>query len=278
MAFPLVSTSGVHSADTTPISSRGIGLDQSRPGNCCVTPGPRLPLSSAHPPFPAAHKGGGRPVFWLSRLISGQGRGAHARPAAFKMPSKGAWAARRLSVGPRLSSGSRGPGIEPHLRGGRFSLSLCSPCSCSHVLSQVNILKKKPSRPPFLQPTPWSCAELASARVGRPQPRRVGRGPARSCQQGGASRRGGGRGQTAGSCGGGWLRMPCPDVRSPPRARRQLQQPGESGPPPLGVSGCGQLGGGRGLLWAQPPSDLALSCGEPPRAAGAGGAPPEGGD
>nr|XP_025846380.1 collagen alpha-1(III) chain-like [Vulpes vulpes] len=31
--------------------------------------------------------------------------------------------------------------------------------------------------------------------------------------------------------------MPCPDVRSPPRARRQLQQPGESGPPPLGVSG-----------------------------------------
>ncbi|CAD7670668.1 unnamed protein product [Nyctereutes procyonoides] len=31
--------------------------------------------------------------------------------------------------------------------------------------------------------------------------------------------------------------MPCPDVRSPPRARRQLWRPGESRPPPLGVSG-----------------------------------------
>ena len=63
--------------------------------------------------------------------------------------------------------------------------------------------------------------------------------------------------------------MPCPDVRSPPRARRQLWRPGESGPPALGVSGRGQLGGGRGPLWARPPSDLALSCGDPPpRAAG----------
>ncbi|XP_048961545.1 collagen alpha-1(I) chain-like isoform X1 [Canis lupus dingo] len=58
--------------------------------------------------------------------------------------------------------------------------------------------------------------------------------------------------------------MPCPDVRSPPRARRQLRRPGESGPPALGVSGRGQLGGGRGPLWARPPSDLALSCGDPP--------------